>query len=167
MLPFIFLLVFFQALGALVGAFSAVWSELAYVRMMRDGRIDHAERAHLDYIGHGLRWGMSLLFLASFGLVVVSYLLQAATQPALTAQYWLFIMLGLLVTTASWALSRKQVSFKLGTAVTFTGWWFLVFLTLGQMPPLSFGASIAFFVIATAIFYALLHYARLLMVRGK
>ena len=167
MLSLIFLLVFCQALGALVGAFSAVWSELAYVWAIRDGHIDHVERVHLGYIGHGLRWGMSLLFLSSFGLVVVSYLLEAATQPALTTQYWLLIMLGLLVTTASWALSRKQVSFKLGTAVTFTGWWFLVFLTLGQMPVLSFGASIAFFVIATAIFYALLHYARLLLTRRK
>ncbi len=167
MLSLIFLLVFCQALGALIGAFSAVWSELAYVRMMRDGRIDHAERAHLDYIGHGLRWGMSLLFLASFGLVIVSYLVEAAVQPALTTQYWLLIMLGLLVTTVSWALSRKQISFKLGTALAFTGWWFLVFLTLGQMPMLSFGAVIAFFVVATAIFYALLHYARLLVTRKK
>lgn len=158
---------FCQALGAFTGAFFAVWGELAYVRAIRDGRINHAERAHLDAIAHGLRWGMSLLFLASFGLVVVSYLVQATTQPALTAQYWLLIMLGLLVTAVAWALSRQHLSFKLGSAIAFTGWWFLVFITLGQMPPLSFGAVIGFFVVATAIFYALLHYAHLLLAHKK
>ena len=43
-------LVFCQALGASIGAFTAVWSELAYVRAMRDGKIDVAERAHLRSI---------------------------------------------------------------------------------------------------------------------
>ncbi len=167
MISLIFFLMFCQALGAFTGAFSAVWSELSYVRAIRDGRVDHAERMHLDALARGLRWGMSLLLLSSFGLVVVSYLVQATTQPALTTQYWLLIMLGLLVTAAAWALSQKHLSFKLGSAIAFTGWWFLVFITLGQMPPLSFGATVGFFVVATAIFYALLHYARLLLTHKK
>ena len=165
MTSFIFFLVFCQALGALTGAFSAVWGELAYVRAMRNGRIDHAEREHLSHIARGLRWCMSLLLLSSFALVVVAYLLHVATQPALMANYWILIVLALLITLVSWALSRKRISFALGSAVAFTGWWFLAYLTLGQIPPLSFGAAVAFFVVATAIFYALLQYARFLALR--
>ena len=155
-------LIFCQALGASVGAFSAVWGELAYLRAMRDGKIDHAERAHMQAIGRGLRFGMTLLLAASLVLVVVAYLIHAAEQPAFSASYWTLIVLALVVTTVSWALSRKRISFALGSAVAFTGWWFLAFLTLGQVPKLSFGATAAFFVVATAIFYALLSYARML-----
>lgn len=158
----IFFLVFCQALGACVGVVSVVWGEFAYIRAMRDGKVTHAERAHLDHIARGLRFGMSLLLISSLALVVVAYTLHAATQPALMANYWILIALALLVTAVSWALSHKHISFALGSAVAFTGWWFLAFLTLGQIPPLSFGAAAAFFVVATGIFYALLQYARML-----
>ena len=161
------LLVFCQALGAVTGAFSAVWGELAYLRAMRDGRHDHAERAHMQVIGRGLTWGMSLLLISSFTLVIIAYLLRVADQPAFEAGYWILIALALLVTYVSWALSRGQISFALGSAIAFTGWWFLAFLTLGQIPTLSFGAAAAFFVVATAIFYALLEYARMLALHKK
>ncbi|MFA6414646.1 MAG: hypothetical protein WC217_02155 [Candidatus Paceibacterota bacterium] len=161
------LLVFCQALGALTGALSAVWGELAYVRAMRDGRLDHAEREHLAAIARGLRFGMSLILFSSLGLVVVAYLLHAAAQPALSGSYWLLIVLAILVTAASWALSRKQIPFALGSAVVFTGWWFLTFLTFGQVPVLSFGSAAAFFIVATAIFYAVLQYGRFLSLRKK
>src|SRR3989344_2415964 len=99
-------LLFCQAFGALVGAVMSVWGELAYIRDMRDGKIDTAERAHLNIIARGLRFGMTLILLASLGLVVVAYTSRAALQPALTPSYWTLIMLALLVIGMSWALSR-------------------------------------------------------------
>jgi hypothetical protein len=161
------LLLFCQALAAFVGAFSAVWAELAYVRAIRDGKIDHAERAHMHAIGRGLRYGMSGLLISSLALVVVAYVQRMGEQPALSANYWTLIALALLVTTISWALSRKRVSFALGSAAAFAGWWFLVFLALDQIPPLSFGSAFIFFVLATGIFYAFLGYARILASRKK
>lgn len=154
-------LVFCQALGASVGAFTAIWSELAYARAMRDGKIDHAERTHLHIIAHGLRYGMTLLLLASLGLVVVAYTEHTALQPALSASYWTFIALALVVISVSWALSRRRISFTLGSASIFTAWWFLVYLSFGWLP-LSFGAAVMSFIVAAAIFYAVLYYARLL-----
>ncbi len=154
--------VFCQALGALIGAFTVVWGELAYLRAIRDRKIDHAERAHLRTIAHGLRFGMTLLLLASLALVVIEYLAHAATQPAMTPSYWALVIFALVVVYVSWALSRKRISFALGSAIAFTGWWFLAYLALGWLPPLTFGALVAFFVIATGIFYAILQYARML-----
>lgn len=154
-------LVFCQALGAGVGAFTAVWGELAYVKAMRDGSLDTAESAHLTVIAHGLRFGMVLLLLASFGLVVAAYLEGNTTQPALSPSYWTLIAFALIIIGVSWALSRGHISFKLGSAALFTAWWFLVFLSFGWMP-LSFGAALMSFVIAAAIFYAMLYYARIL-----
>ena len=155
-------IIFCQALGAVVGVAATTWGELAYLRAMRDGKIDVAERAHLDAIAHGLRFGMTLLLSASFALVIVAYLAHATTQPALTASYWTLILFALLVVYVSWALSRHRLSFALGSALAFSAWWFLAYLTLGWLPPLSFGAAIAFFVIATVIFYGILQYARML-----
>lgn len=162
MTSFVAFIVFCQVLGALIGAFSTVWGEIAYLHAMRDGKLDHAERMHLRAIAHGLRFGMTLLLLASLALVVAAYLSHFAIQPALTSTYWTLIVFALLIVYVSWALSRGRISFGLGSALAFTAWWFLAYLTLGWLPPLSFGATLAFFVVATGVFYAILSYARML-----
>src|SRR3989344_1718544 len=97
-------IVFCQALGALVGACTTGWGELASLRALRDGKIDHAERAHLRIIAHGLHFGMTLLLLASLALVVAAYPLHAAVQPAVMPIYWALIMFALLIIYVSWAL---------------------------------------------------------------
>lgn len=155
-------LVFCQALGASVGAFTAVWSEIAYFRAMKDGQIDAAERAHIHVIANGLRWGMSLLLIASLGLVVAAYMSSAPIQPALTANYWTLIAIALIVVGVSFALSRRLVSFALGSAIVFTAWWFLAYLSFGWLPLSSFGAAAMSFIIATAVFYCVLRYSRFL-----
>ena len=155
-------LAFCQALGALIGAATSVWGELAYLRDMRDGKIDAAERAHLDILARGLRFGMTLLLLSSLGLVIAAYASRAPLQSALTPGYWTLLALALLVVGVSWALSRRHVSFAFGSAALFTAWWFLAYLTLGLLPPLSFGSAVALLVVATALMYALLHYVRTL-----
>lgn len=160
-------LIFCQALGALGGAFMAVWGELAYVRAQRDGKIDVAERVHLDAIAHGLRFGMTLVLLASFGLVIESYRAGALVQPALTTSYWTFILLAILIIVLSWLLSKRALSFTLGSAAIFTGWWFLAYLALGWIPILSFGAAIGLYLVATAIMLALLYYLRLFIAHNS
>jgi hypothetical protein len=154
------ILIVCQAIGALIGAYTVIHGELAYIRATRDGCIDEAERAHLVHIGRGLRYGMLLLLLASLGTVIVSYTSHAPIQPAVTVSYWIFMLLALVVTMVSWALARRHMSFLLGSAVVFTAWWFLVYLAIGLLPSLSFGSAVALFVIFAGIFYALLKYVR-------
>lgn len=161
------LLLFCQAFGALIGALTAVWGEIAYMRALRDGTIDVAERAHLDSIANGLRFGMSLVLLSSLGLVIAAYILHTGLQPALSASYWTFIVLTLLIIGISWARSRRRISFAFGSAVIFSAWWFLAYLTLGWLPPLSFGAAVAFFVVATALFYAVLQSGRFVVLHKR
>lgn len=161
MAAFVSFVVFCQAFGALVGAITSVWSEFYYVRAIRDGKVDTAERKHLDIIAHGLRYGMTIFLLASLGLVVSAYINQNSLQPALTPSYWTSIAIALIIITVSWAMSRKRISFKLASAAIFTSWWFLVYLSFGWLP-LSFGSAVMAFVVTTAIFYGLLYYARLL-----
>lgn len=167
MTPLVAFIVFCQALGALVGATTTVWGELAYLRALRDGKIDHAERVHLRIIAHGLRFGMTLLLLASLALVVVAYVSRDAVQPALMPSFWTLVLFALLIIYVSWALSRHRISFAFGSAIAFTAWWFLAYLTFGWIPTLSFGATVAFFVIATAIFYGILYYVRMLAHPGR
>ena len=163
----IFFLVFCQAFGALIGAFTALWGEIAYIHAMRDKKIDAAERAHLHAIGKGLRFGMMLLLLASLALVIVSYSLHGALQPALTASYWMFIIIALLIVGISWALARRKIPFAVGSAICFAAWWFLAYLTLGLLPIVSFDAALALFVVFAAVCYALLYYIRFFSLHKK
>ncbi len=167
MVALILFLIFCQALGACVGVFTAIWGELAYIRAMRDGKLDSAERAHLRIIGHGLRFGMTLLLLASFALVVVAYALRGTPQPALTAGYWIFVALAFLVIGFSWALSRRHISFAFGSAAALTAWWLLAYLTLGRLPVLSFGSAVALYAVLTAVIYVVLYCVRLLALRKR
>jgi len=167
MITLILFLIFCQALGACVGAFTAIWGELAYVRDMRDGKLDTAERAHLNVIAHGLRFGMTLLLVASLALVVIAYAFNETPQPALTASYWIFIALAILIIGISWALSRKKISFAFGSAITLTAWWLLAYLTLGQLPIVSFAAAVALYVVLTAVIYVVLRYLRVLAQKLK
>jgi len=160
-------LLFCQTLGACIGVFTSVWSEFAYIHAMRNGRIDSAERTHLNIIAKGLRFGMTILLIASFALVIIAYSLHGALQPALTASYWTFISLSLLIIGVSWALSRQHVSFALGSAAIITAWWLLAYLTLGQLPIFFFGSAIALYVVLTAIVYVVLRYIRILALHKK
>ncbi len=156
--------VFVQSLGVLVGLGYATLGEYFYIQAMRDGRIDIAERLHLRTISKGVRYGMTLVVLTSFGLVITDYLRDVPVQPALTPQYWVFMSLILLVIGFSWALSRSRVSFALGSAVTLSGWIFLVYMALTREPLLSFGSTVALFVITTALLYAALYYSRIVWI---
>lgn len=162
MTELVLLLLFFQTLGAFVGAITAVWGEFAYLRAMRDCRLDSAERIHLDIIARGLRYGMTLLLVSTLGLVIASYLLHIAVQPALTPVYWTLMFLSFLIVGLSWALSKKHVGFKLGSVSIFTAWWFLAYLATGVLSPLSFGSAVALFIVAVAVMYGLFYYLRLL-----
>ncbi|MFA7302200.1 MAG: hypothetical protein WC030_00430 [Candidatus Paceibacterota bacterium] len=154
------ILVFCQALGAFVGATSAVWSELAYMWAMRDGRVNKAERAHLKSIDRGLRFGMSLLLLSSLGLVVSAFATDSALQPAFTESYWTLVVLALLVILVSWVMSRRYLSLAIGSAISFTAWWFLLYLTTGQLATGTVGTTATFFAIAAVLVFILLQTGR-------
>lgn len=162
MADFTSLLVFCQILGAAGGAVFALWAELSYLRALRDGRVDVAERLHLEGVAKGLRFGMTILLLASLGLVIEAYLNDIAVQPALTGSYWMSISLALLVIAFSWALSRRRAPFALSSAAVFSGWWFLTFISLNRAAEITFGEGVAFYVVTTAVLYAILRYLRLL-----
>ena len=165
MLELISLLMICQIFGAIIGAGMAVWAEFAYARAMRDGNIDTAERVHVDAIAHGLRFGMVIILITSLGLVIEAFLTNAAAQPARIGEYWVLMVISCLVIGTSWALSRKLISFALGSAIVFAGWWFLLYLTLGSVNMHSFGAAIALYVVMAGVFYGILHYIRFLATR--
>ena len=155
-------LVLAQAAGAVVGAGGAIFAELSYFRVMKDGVIDSAERAHLVILARSLRWGMFVVLGSSVGLVIIAFASDAPIQPALTSAYWTLMTITLAVILSSWALSRRKVSFVIGSAVAFTGWWFITLLSFAQFPPMSFGASLALYIVAVAIIGVVLAYARML-----
>ncbi len=154
------ILAFLQAAGAIVGAGGSVLSELFYYRAIRDGRVTGAEREVLDFNANTLTLAMIVLLLSTVGMAVVDFLIGSATQPAVTAPYWVEVTIVLVVIASSWGLMRRRLPHWLGFAAIFTGWWYLALLTLGQVPPASYGASLAVYVIGTAIIAGLLSYFR-------
>lgn len=141
-----------QAVGAIIGVGSAIIGEIEYAHASRDGKISEAEHRHLEIIHRGLRFGMSMVLLASFGLVVLAYQAEADPQPVLTTGYWLLMIFAFIIIGASWAMARKVTTVSRGSVVAFTAWWFLAFLTLGQLPISSIGASVAAFIMAVLLF---------------
>ncbi len=156
------LLAFTQAIGALIGAGGGVFAELYYFRAMKDGRVDEAERSHMRVLATTLRIGMIVVLLSSISLVILDFVYLRHPQPALTATYWTQMLIAIGVIVASWALSRKRISFVWGSAIVFTGWWYLACLSLGQMPLMSLGSALALYLVSTVIMAGLLSYARMM-----
>lgn len=150
-----------QVVGALMGAFGAVWAELAYLHALKDGVISRAERRHLITIARTLRFGMFVLLLASLGFIYTVYL-GGGIQVALTSTYWIEMLIVFVILMTSWALSRNQMQFALGSGIVFSGWWFLVFLLVGKTGAAGFGELLALFTLFTAVFCAILTYIRFL-----
>lgn len=161
------LLLFSQVFGAFIGAASAVWGEIAYLRAIQDGEIDKAERAHLRSLWFGLYFGMTLILLSTFGLVIAAYEAQSAAQPALSQNYWILVLFALFVIGVSWALSQRRISFLKGSALVFTAWWFLAYFTAGWFPALTFGAAIAFYAVIAVVFYGILKNVRQFALRKR
>lgn len=158
------LLIYSQVIGAVVGVVSVVAGELRYIRALRDGRIDAGERAQIESIGYGLKYGMTLLLVGTGGLVYVAYFLKSAQQPALSSGYWMLMGVALLIITISSRIARRDIRFGMGTAILFTSWWFLSFLSLGWLT-LTIGSAIASLLVTTVVFYGILSYIRLLSAR--
>lgn len=158
-------LLFCQALGSLIGAATAVWAEFAYVRAVRDGHVTAAELKHLKIIWHGLYFGMTLVLLSMLGMVLSAYITAAQVQPGVTTNYWILAAFTLIILGISWGLAHKKISHPLGSALIFSAWWFLAYLTGGWLPSLTFGAAIAFYVVVATVHYMLLKHARLLTLR--
>ena len=157
------LVILFTALelcGALIGAAFSIRAEYAWLKAMRDGHIDRAERAHLDEIADGLRYGMVLLVVSSIALVFLSYASGAPLQPATTGTYWSMMTVILVIVIAAWAHSHEWIGFSLASAAVFSGWWFLLYLIIGFVPSVSFGELVGAFIASTILLYAILYGAR-------
>jgi hypothetical protein len=159
------LFVVLQAVGAIIGAGGAVLGEMSYFRAIADGRVDRAEREHLGVIATALRFGMLLLLASSIALVLIAFIEVSPYQLAYLASYWSMMTLALAVIWASWALSRRRIAFWLGSAIAFTGWWMMALLSLGRLPLLTYGATMALAVVACAIVAGILAYIRSLYPR--
>jgi hypothetical protein len=146
-----------QAVGAVIGALMAVWSEIAYVRAIRDRKVTHAERAHLRAVGRGLRFGMTILLVSSFGLIITAYVSENTLEPLLSPSFATLAALALVILISSWALSKRQAAFLVSSATAFTAWWFLVYLTFGQLPTASYTVTALFFAITVIVFAAVMH----------
>jgi len=155
-----------QAVSAVVGAGGAVVGEISYFRAIGDGRIDAAEAAHLAVIARVLRYAMSGLLIASFVLVVSAYVRASSVPPAVTSGYWMQTLLAVVIIWSTWALSRRRVTFAVGAGTAFSAWWFIALMNLGQVPALSFGALLMYYIVASIIIVAVLYYLRSLYPHG-
>jgi hypothetical protein len=72
----------------------------------------------------------------------------------------MLVLLASTIIGVSWAFSREVLPFAEGSIVAFSAWWFLFYLTSGQMSVTSLGAMISFFILATGLLMLMVKGAR-------
>ncbi len=149
-----------QLMGAVVGAASAVLAEVWYLEALRDGKVTRKENKHIAVATHGLRFGMSLVLLSSLGLLVTDYLLGGGRSAVLTPSYGALFGIIVLIFAISWTMSKRPKTFAWGSLVTFSAWWFMVYLTLGALPIDSLVAAAGIFLGTLLLLSVILHSAR-------
>ena len=148
-----------QLVGATIGAVYAILAELRYLQAIRDGKVTTRERRHILATQRGLRFGMSVVLLSSLGLVLVGYVNQGAGF-VLAPSYLAFVGLVVLIVTLSWVMSKRPRTFVWASLLTFTGWWYMVYLTMGALPVTSLAAAVSMYLVVLALLSSILHGAR-------
>jgi hypothetical protein len=97
--------------------------------------------------------------------VLVEFIYDAPVQRALTSGYWIEMGLVFAIIFFAWALSRKIIRFAISSGAIFTGWWFIALLSFEQLPDMTFGAAVAFYVVVAGIITAFLAYLRTMVMR--
>lgn len=158
----IVILVLAHMAATLVGVGSITVAEWQYFRALSDGRIDDGERAHLVALFFSLRFALTLVLLTDILLGFAVFLFPHAPEIGLSAPYWfeMFIILSLII--ASWLRFHGRIPFWAGSAVAFTGWWYLAGMALGYIPVESFGAAVIGLVVSVAVISGVFSYARFL-----
>jgi hypothetical protein len=160
------LLSFFAILhtaGALIGVGMVTFAEVFYTKAASDGIIDHHERKYLRHLFNGLRFGMTLVLVSSFGLIVLEYLIPNAPQDVLAAPFWTLQTLTLLVLLFGSMLSRKRGAWWFASAAVLTAWWIMLLIDLGFLNQFSYFMYLFTYIAATLIVAALLGYLRILL----
>jgi hypothetical protein len=143
-------LVGIHALGALVGAGGVTFAEVAYSKAIADGKIVERERDYFHRSYWALRWGMTTVLLSGIALIVVQYLLPDSPEAVLYAPLWMQNSLALIITASAWFMTRKYISWWLGSSIAFAGWWMLLILDAFALLPLSY--LVLLFVYVFAVF---------------
>jgi hypothetical protein len=122
------LLIAFHTLGAALGAAGATYAEIIYTKAMADGRIDRREREYFMTTYWALQWGMLTVLVTGLALVVVQFFLPASPDATLYEPLWIQNTLALIITVSAWMLGRSFISWGIGSALVFAGWWMLLIL---------------------------------------
>jgi hypothetical protein len=151
-----------QVVGAVIGAFFAVVAEMRYVAALRDGKVTTKERRHIVATGRGLRFGMTLVLLSSLGLAALTVAHGSGKDLLLSPSFGALFGVVLLIGAVSWLMAKRPKTFVWGSLVTFSAWWYLVYMTLGALPIRSLMAALALFGAVLLLLSIILHSGRAL-----
>ena len=149
--------------GALVGTGFTTFAEVFYTHAVSDGEIDHHERKYLRRLFKGFTFGITLVLLSNLALIVLEYLVPDAPQAVLAAPFWALQTLTLLIIATGWLLSKRRISWWLGSAAVLTAWWMMLLIDLGFFNTSSYLVLVFDYILVTALVAGLLSYARMHM----
>ena len=158
---------FVHVLGAAIGVAGITFGEIFYLKATADGRVDAREREYMHTTFFALKWGLLLILLSGVVLGVLEYAYAGAQNHILGAPWWFINTLAFVIIFAGWGMMREKVSWWLGSALAFSGWWMVLMLDAWQIttPEASFSyLSLVFaYIVFAAVTAAVLSYARFFM----
>lgn len=158
---------FVHVLGAAIGAAGITFGEVFYLKATADGRVDARERDYMHTTFFALKWGLMLILVSGIALGILEYAYVGAENHVLAAPWWFINTLAFVIIFAGWGMAREKISWALGSALAFSGWWMVFMLDAWQItsPETSFSymALVFTYVVFAAVTAAVLSYARFFM----
>lgn len=153
--------------GAIIGAVGVTVAELLYIKATIDGRVDIRERHYIESTFFALRWGMSVLLITGFALIMCGFMFPEYNSPVLEASFWVTQTLILLVLIVGWMLARSIIVWWVGSALVFTAWWMILFLTVWELLPPSYFSLIFTYILLSFVVAGVLSYIRMIFGKRK
>lgn len=127
-----FVLIALHGFGAALGAGGALFAEIFYAKATADGHLDRRERDWFRSTFFALKWGMGTVLVTGLLLIFVQYFLPDSPERVLHPALWAQNALAVIVLGFAYALSRKRVTWHIGAASIFAGWWMIFALDTWQ-----------------------------------
>ena len=156
---FIINLLFHQVV-AVLGAGAATFTEIFYLKAIRDGKIEEYEAEDLGVFYFVMRFALIILVFTGFNILVVWRLKFLGPDFFYNSRLWAKYMIVLVILVNAILIHGKKIPLWLGSPLSLTSWWVVFFLGYWRNANVSFIGIIFGYVLALIVVGLILEFIK-------
>jgi len=153
--------------GTALGVGASTFLEVFYIQFSKDGKVDIFEHEVLKKLVFILRFGLLLLVLSGFGLMVLWRLRVMGPDVFFSARYLTKMSVVLILLFTAFLMNFRLINLRIGSAISITSWYWAMILGIWRNAKISLVLLMTLYVVSIALVYLLLEFVRSKTIKSK